>query len=262
MSRVIRRVAESLARRIVIKRRLPAPFQQASILVSGSCGLAYIFRRMENIDPTLLATVDAFVRQGMTVWDIGANTGMFSAAAAVRVGHQGRVIAIEPDPWLIRLLHRSFSSQHVFSNITIQELALARTNGYGHLQLAGRARASNALEGFGSSQMGGVRETIRVEVKTLDSLLSSGKPDIVKIDVEGAELEVLLGGTNTLIEARPVVVCEVSAEVSEPVAEFLDNHDYRVFDGHDPRRLQPARGSAPWATIAFPAELVHAQLSN
>ena len=85
---------------------------------------------------------------------------------------------------------------------------------------------------------------------TLDWLLESQPaPRVVKIDVEGAELEVLNGGRRLFETVRPVVLCEVIPSSERAVTRFLESRDYQIFDGETPAqtdcRCQWPRG-APW----------------
>jgi predicted RNA methylase len=67
---------------------------------------------MARVDPALMRLAAETVRQGDTVWDIGANLGLFSFAAAVAAGPSGRVLAVEPDTALAGLLRRSAAVNH------------------------------------------------------------------------------------------------------------------------------------------------------
>ncbi len=134
------------------------------------------------------------------VWDVGANVGLFSFAAASLAGPEGRVVALEPDAWLVQLLRRSASRQPAGSApVEVVPAAIAAALSVRTLCLASRSRAANYLADFGTIQTGGSREQQSVIAVTLDWLLESFPvPSVVKIDVEGAELEVLeaLGGSS------------------------------------------------------------------
>ena len=110
-SLVVRGMIETLTRDWVIRRRLSADFSSAPIHVTPSAGLRYLFRPMNSVDPTLLELAREFVTPGSVVWDIGANVGLFSFAAASMAGPEGLVVALEPDAWLVQLLRRSSLEQ-------------------------------------------------------------------------------------------------------------------------------------------------------
>ena len=107
----------------------------------------------------------------------------------------GLVVALEPDAWLVQLLRRSALEQPAGSaSVQVVPAAVASEMSIRTLCLADRSRASNHLAEFGTTQTGGVREQQSVVAVTLDWLLESlPAPSVVKIDVEGAELEVLKG---------------------------------------------------------------------
>jgi hypothetical protein len=107
----IRRVIERLTKRLVFRRRLPAAFGSAALYVSPAAGLRFLFRPMSRIDPPLLLAAHKLVKKDDVIWDIGANIGLFSLAAAVCAGDQGEVIAFEPDTWLVQLLRRTSAVQ-------------------------------------------------------------------------------------------------------------------------------------------------------
>ena len=79
-------------------RRLPPPFSGNRIVASGRVGgLKFLFKPSAAWDPELLRIAAALVEPGDVVWDVGANVGLFAAAAASRAGPTGRVIAVEAD---------------------------------------------------------------------------------------------------------------------------------------------------------------------
>jgi FkbM family methyltransferase len=199
--------------------------------VSPITGLRWWRRDLNLVDPSLCALADRYVRPGDTVWDVGANIGLFSFCAAVRAGRNGRVLSIEPDADMVRLLHRSIKVNHL--KVEVLPIAISDKVGFMRFQTAVRARAANALEGFGdSSSMGGVAELRFVPTTTLDALLAEfGPPALVKIDVEGAELLVMRGASVLLRDVRPIIACEVGGHTRDEVSATLLGAGYELFDG-------------------------------
>lgn len=252
---MLRGLLENFTRDWVIRRRLSADFSRAPIHVTPSAGLRYLFRPMNSIDPCLLELVREFVSPGAVVWDVGANVGLFSFAAASMAGSQGLVVALEPDVWLVQLLRRSALEQPIDSaRVQVVPAAVASQVSIRTLCLAARSRAANHLAEFGTTQTGGSREQQSVIAVSLDWLLESlPAPSVVKIDVEGAEIEVLTGAHRLLEEARPVVLCEVIPASEYAVTEFFQSHGYQIFDGAIPSPERHPLPAAPWNTLAIPA---------
>jgi FkbM family methyltransferase len=257
----VRSLAERLSRGVVLKRRLPSEFGRGRLFVSPEAGgLRYWRRDLGRADPGLLDLVNEFVSPGANVWDIGANVGLFTFAAAYKAGPRGFVLAVEPDVDNVALLEASNRERdaRITSNVEIVALASGAPNTrFARLMIAERSRSSNALEGFGLTQAGGSRGYRTVPTMTLDELLESfPAPSVVKIDAEGAEHSILLGASKVLSEVRPVFLMEVAAEPkdrAEAIARLLKDQRYRMYDGSEPRGMRQEVAIPPWACIAIPA---------
>jgi len=172
----------------------------------------------------------------MTVWDIGANVGLFAFASAAR---GAQVVAVEADIWLANLMHRSVLLNSL--PVTVVPAALAEHLGVSKLYLSDDGRASNSLSGTGRIQT--------VITITLDWLLDHfPAPQVLKIDVEGVEYSVLKGGTK-LLQSRPTIFCEVT-ENHELVGELLSTVDYDLFAARESKRCPLQRPSRD--TLAIP----------
>ena len=233
-----RRAAEILGRGVVLRRRLPREFGAGRIYVGPSNGgLKYWRHDMWKVDPSLLRLAQRHVRRGMKVWDVGANVGLFSFASAFVVGPEGLVLALEPDVDNAALLLRTARTLDPATYARVQVVVAAASGPgarVGQLSIASRARAGNALLGFGSTQMGAEAERRSVALVTLDELAAEvGSPDLVKIDVEGAEVGVLEGATAMLSRDRPVFYIEVNGDTAPIVAHVLRDAGYRIFDGEN-----------------------------
>ena len=249
----LRLTLERASHRVVVSRRLPPPFDSARIYVSTEGGLRYLSRRMDTVDPPLLRLAAEMVRRGDTVWDIGANLGLFTFAAAVLAGPEGRLLAVEPDTDMTGLLRRSAARCVGQAPVEVLPAAVCDEVSVAKFHIARRNRSTNHLAGFGTTMTGGIRSTRLVPTVTLDSLAARfPAPDVIKIDVEGAELRVLAGGAKVL-SRLPAVICEVSRENAEAVAETLVGHGYALYNGDQRPGERVALSVAPFNTLAVAA---------
>jgi FkbM family methyltransferase len=247
---VLRSALEQVTHRIVVRRRLPPPFAAARIYVSSEGGLRYIARGMTQVDPRLLRLAAEMVGPGDTVWDIGANLGLFSFAAAVAAGPSGRVLAVEPDTMLVGLLRRSAAVNVGHAPVDVLPAAVSDEESMARFHIARRNRSTNHLDGFGTSQTGGVRATDLVPALTLDWLAARfPAPDVIKIDVEEAEAAVLAGGSRVLGHAS-TIICEVAARNAAAVGDLLDMNGYVLYDGDRPSGERVPVAAAPPNTLA------------
>jgi FkbM family methyltransferase len=231
---IARRIMEVALGPLVIKRRLPAGAGGGLVVVSGKVGgLKYLLKRSRHWDPELLNIADLLITRGHSVWDVGANVGLFSQAAAFHAGAEGKILSIEADIDAVTLLNRTCRYRMPdHAVVTILPVAVSSSVGFVRFAIAKRARASNSIEGFGSTQTGGIKETRTLPCVTLDSLLEHFRaPDVLKIDVEEAELEVLRSAELVLIQSRPIIYCEVSTKTRLEVEKLLRDRAYRLWDG-------------------------------
>jgi FkbM family methyltransferase len=210
-------------------------------------------RDLGAVDPFLLGMAARLVKPGMTVWDVGANVGLFTFAAAFAAGPAGRVLAVEADDWLAELLRRSArTAPPAYAPVEVLAAAVSDVPGPVEFFIARRGRAGNHLGSVpGSTQTGGTREVRRVDAVTLDGLLDrSPAPQVLKIDTEGAELLCLRGAGRLLREVRPVLLCEVGDDNAAAVGRLLREHGYTLFDAERPDGPPVERPA--WNTLAIP----------
>jgi FkbM family methyltransferase len=249
-----RRLIERVTRSWVYRRNLPAAFNRAPIVATPSAGLKYLFKSMSTVDPPLLRNAEELVRPNDVVWDIGANIGLFTFAAAALSGVRGTVVAFEPDVWLVQLLRRSRRLQPAGSApVTIIPAAAASQIALRQFKIAQRSRALNSLSDY--DQTGRFLEEHSVPAFNLDWLLGClPAPNVIKCDVEGAEIEVFCGQRTILSALRPIVICEVGSETSLEMSRiFLENH-YALYNGEQPIMGATAIKAASWSTVAIPDE--------
>jgi FkbM family methyltransferase len=161
---------------------------------------------------------------GQSVVDVGANAGIYCVYAATQVGRQGRVIAIEPNPVVVGRLEKNVVTNAVDGICTVIPAAISNRSGVGSL-IVGANSAISHLAGPGQSG-------VMVPVRTLDEVVDGfnlASIDLMKIDVEGAELAVLQGGANAVRRCRRIAI-EVSEETADGVARELRQAGFsRIF---------------------------------
>jgi FkbM family methyltransferase len=189
------------------------------------------FERME------VRFVERLLRQGMTVVDAGAHHGLYALLASKRVGRDGRVIAIEPSPRERARLKKHLRLNRC-SNAKLVACALGEGVEETDLYLVeGEQDWCNSLR---PPAVDAPIRTVRVSVRRLDDVLAGlgvSKVDFLKLDVEGAELSVLLGAMKLLEgESRPAILAEVQdtrtaawGYAAREILRFLIGMDYRWF---------------------------------
>lgn len=155
-------------------------------------------------EPATFKVLDALLRPGCVFVDVGANVGTLTLFAARRVGPAGRVVALEPVPRLAECLRTTVSMNWVEDVVRVHEVAAGTE---------GSPTSLNVALPYGHSSLFSLPdavETVPVRVVSLDGLLGADHPlDVVKIDTEGADLDVLLGMQQLLeFNTRVVVVVE------------------------------------------------------
>lgn len=253
---MFRSVLERVSRGIVFRRRLPANFGRRPFLVTPDSALAYLKPGFSEFSD-LITIASECIQEGDCVWDIGGNVGIFSFLSSHKVGPEGTVVCVEPDPVLASLVQRSARlSANLDRNINVLCAAVSRKTEVAKFSIAERGRSSNSLQEIGArSQTGGIRYTQYVPTTTLDAMLSVfPPPTFIKIDVEGAERLVLEGGQTLFEQYRPQLYIEVGARQSANVSAILRSFDYQLFDGSVPVAGQEPGSKCVFNTLAVPTE--------
>jgi FkbM family methyltransferase len=155
------------------------------------------------------------VRRGDVVFDVGANRGIFTAQMSNLVGSSGRVHAFEPSPETCRLLHTTLADRASYpANVVVNVSAVGMEDGVATLYTPQQdhGQASLKTHDAGSWSAHAPVRTAEVRVTALDTY-SAGRAisriDVVKMDVEGAELPALRGFAAELRSVHPIIVCEL-----------------------------------------------------
>ena len=154
----------------------------------------------EGLEPGTRRLLTRLLVSGMTFVDVGAHIGLLTLAGARAVGTRGRVIALEPTPVTFDLLVRALAINGLSDRVEVHCLACGARPERRAFHVATVLGHSSLLDPAPACSEREVRR-IEVDVVCLDDVLPKGaQVDVVKIDVEGAELDVLAGMTRILGE--------------------------------------------------------------
>lgn len=214
-------------------------------LLISRTGASADYRHGTNELPVQVAVVDGLVPGGVFV-DVGANVGFFSLLAAQAVGVTGSVLAIEPVPSNVRQIEIN-AAANGFANISVVEAAASSTSGTTTLLLAEHPGGAVVASAGTPPDLAG---SLEVRTVTVDELVKSGElrpPTVIKIDVEGAEVDALKGMGETLREHRPVVVCEVDGADDSSLATRR-SHVVAVLEtcGYEVEALERSYEASEW----------------
>lgn len=145
-----------------------------------------------------------FLRPGSVFIDIGANIGLMSAIASRKVGASGKVIAVEANPETVEILRYNLALNDC-DNVEVYPIALGSGTGTAILY-----ENWNVNRGGASLLSQGDETGTEVPVARLEDLFSDIPATLIKMDVEGYELEVLKGGAEYIRRCLPVLIIEVS----------------------------------------------------
>ena len=198
-----------------------------------------------TFDEPALQVLYKLVSPGMTIVDIGANIGATTLNMAKRVGSTGKVFSFEPSP---------YNYQKASSNISLNNFPNIRLINMG----LGSEKATASLYNVNPNNRGMQRlladnseitsyDKTEVVIDTLDRCIQSFEipsPSLIKIDVEGYELKVLLGGLETLKKYKPTLFIELDdnnlkeqGSNAKALLEFLIQLNYHVADAADGKRV-------------------------
>jgi FkbM family methyltransferase len=170
-------------------------------------------------EPELTGLIGRTLRPGDAFFDLGANIGYFSLLASRRVGPTGRVVAVEPEPGNLRFLRRHVEL-NAAANVVVVGVAVGRADG-----VAGWTHGTGT--GTGRLNHGG---RFLVPVMSLETLIRHAGvvPTCLKIDIEGAEAELLAGARDPLARHRPALFLSIHGDdVRRSCLEVLAAVGYR-----------------------------------
>lgn len=212
-----------------------------------------------NWEPDETSFFISQLNSGDTVLDIGANIGWFTLVAAKHIGPGGTIHAFEPRPDTFKMLSKTIALNNLSSVVRRWQYALS--DEAGELGLAYNLNGVNPGGSFVSkSDIPGI-SMVRVPAVRLDDLLPDVAPDIIKIDVEGAEPLVFAGAINALKRGKPVILSEllpsqlmrVSGKTPAQYIEQMEEYGYVCYlleGGRPGKRLKDFPRETGWDLVS------------
>jgi FkbM family methyltransferase len=182
---------------------------------------------LQQFEPDVRAAIRRITKPGMTVLDIGANIGAHTLLFSALVGSSGRVVAFEPT---------DFAYAKLAKNVSLNpDLAVELV----HMALADRTTRQQQVDFRASWQTDGGRGNgpSIVDMMRLDDWADAHRLaglDVIKLDVDGYEYPVIIGGTATIARTRPTFIIEATrvhfADAAKNPFAVLRSLDYRFWD--------------------------------
>jgi FkbM family methyltransferase len=222
-----------------------------SVILAPRTGTAALIYYQGLSEPETAQFLERVLIPGMTFFDLGAHVGEYSVLGARRVGPSGRVHAFEPEPTLASLIEKTLSQNKLF-NTVVRRLAISDRLGVTKFVVR-RELADSSIKISDTPEDGRASATITVQCTTLDQYCSlhAVHPQVIKADVEGAEILVLDGAKQLLglpPSEAPIWILELSLETYARFGKHprelcmkLSSAGYEVFELTEDSNLRPLR---------------------
>jgi FkbM family methyltransferase len=189
-----------------------------------------------SYDLRIVQAIASLCQPGWTAWDCGTYLGYYTCLFARLVGPTGRVVAFEPDP---HNLERTKQNVHLngFGNVSFEHVAIGGP--FGDIDLLLSHNTNSHLPGVyvGASRedyrrIERVDSVVRVHCTSLDDayyVRRAPRPDIIKIDIEGAESIALQYTDNLCREVRPLIILELhNPECDRAAWDWAQKQGYSI----------------------------------
>jgi FkbM family methyltransferase len=192
------------------------------------------------------------VKEGNTVVDLGANIGYFTLLAAKLVGKKGKVYSFEPEPRNYNYLLKNIELNK-YDNVFATQKAVSDEAGKTKLYICPYDTGHHTINQYGGIKahkpdfIDDKKDFVEVETVTLDDFFKDMKKpiDVIKVDIEGAEMLALSGMDRVLMENKklkmfieffPLLIREMGGSPEEFIRRLLEDYQFSMFvipDDHD-----------------------------
>jgi FkbM family methyltransferase len=209
-----------------------------TLSVPARDGFGFRLLTQGNWEPFLMYLFKKSICPGMTVVDVGAHIGLYALVASTLVGPEGKVYAFEPELQNYDLLQKNIKANGFTNVIPLRKVVQDRP-GTAKLYLHPERSELHSVRKLGKGA-----KAIVVEAISLDDFLVGQKVDVVKIDVEGAEMAVLQGMQRIISENQeikvfwefvPQFLTEAGADPRHFLAKLVA-HGFTIYELDDHRR--------------------------
>lgn len=192
------------------------------------------FHNMQEGDRGQIRLLKKFWKPGITFLDIGANVGVYTVMAAKRLGHNSVIHAFEP---VQRLYQRMTSNLilNAYDHVITHPVAISSSTGSASIWIPKHNNLGMSSLHPSTPNL----EEEHIHTITLDDWVKKigiTSIDIIKMDIEGHEMQALVGAESTLTNMQPVITIELSREhlkransTPEEVTAFLKNYSYTPY---------------------------------
>lgn len=235
---MIAELLRSVPMSLVYRKRLPLEFGRLPVLVTPKADMRVLFPGYSRCAHDLMLVAQNFIKPGDVVWDIGSNQGIFSVLAAHRSGPAGEVLSVEADPAFAAIQHRTFSSlPKSVAECSVLCTAIADEIAIADFAVSAKGSARSGLAEMANGQASSRKPVMTV---TLDFLLQHWPaPNIVKLDIEGADLLAWQGAKHLLRNHSPLLYYEPTESTFDETKAILESHGYSLFHLRGEGTLEP-----------------------
>jgi FkbM family methyltransferase len=171
-----------------------------------------------------------YLKPGMVVYDIGAHVGFYTLLFSKAVGSQGMVYAFEPFPDNVIFL-RKHHHLNKLANIIVEEYAIGDANGEVNFYCP---HVSNYCGSIMRINGDNNYKILKLKTITLDDYVyqhNNNPPDLIKIDIEGAEYLALIGMQNIIKNKKPILFIALHGpEVFHKCCDFMKKFNYHIYN--------------------------------
>ncbi|NND24790.1 MAG: FkbM family methyltransferase, partial [Flavobacteriaceae bacterium] len=157
------------------------------------------------------------------IFDVGANFGYLTLVWARSLSKYGKVIAFEPNANVNKTLSKSIRANVLENTVRLEQLAVGSEEK--EIELFLENTTSNVVESDNSGS------SIKLQMTSIDKYISNhnvSRCDLIKIDVDGIELDILNGSVNALEEFQPIYIVETNDD--HKIIDFFKQKNYTVLD--------------------------------